>query len=199
MRERGENLLTAQERAGLADTWEALRRRIDPIIEGATAFLQVSEEEYRRLLDATERRLPATTIEELVRGLRLEPTAWRLGRARDVLLATCQKLGKTPPKIIIEHNDLRLSPGRWSPFWSVMPHLITNAADHGIESDEERRNLGKTLPANVRLATTLKNGEFLIEVRDDGLDVGGQYCCNRLLAEPRKPIAIKSAAIGQSS
>ena len=49
-----------------------------------------------------------------------------------------------------------------------MPHLITNAADHGIESDEQRRNLGKTLPANVRLSTTLKNGEFLIEVRDDG-------------------------------
>ena len=95
MRERGENLLTAQERAGLADTWEALRRRIDPIIEGATAFLQVSEEEYRRLLDATERRLPATTIEELVRGLRLEPTAWRLGRARDVLLAMPAK-GNTP-------------------------------------------------------------------------------------------------------
>ena len=168
MRERGENVLTPQERASLADAWEALRRRIDPIIEGATAFLQVSEEEYRRLLDAAERRLPAATIEELVRGLRLEPTAWRLGRARDVLVTTCQKLGKTPPKVIIEDNDLRLSPSRWSPFWSVMPHLITNAADHGIESDEQRRNLGKTLPANVRLSTTLENGEFLIEVRDDG-------------------------------
>ncbi|HEX6277185.1 MAG TPA: Hpt domain-containing protein [Polyangiaceae bacterium] len=168
MRERGENMLTAQERATLADAWEALRRRIDPIIEGATAFLQVSEEEYRRLLEAIDRRLPLPAIEDLVRGLRLEPTAWRLGRAREMLATACQKLGKTAPKIVIEHNDLRLSPGRWSPFWSVLPHVLNNAADHGIESDDQRRNLGKTLPANVRLSTTLKNGEFLIEVRDDG-------------------------------
>ena len=168
MRERGENALTTQERAALADSWEALRRRIEPIIEGATAFLQVSEDEYRRLLDALERRLPMPAIEELVRGLRLEPTAWRLGRARDMLVSACQKLGKTPPRVTIEHHELRLSPGRWSPFWSVLPHVISNAADHGIESDEERRNLGKTLPANVRLMTTLENGEFLIEVRDDG-------------------------------
>jgi chemotaxis protein histidine kinase CheA len=168
MRERGENVLNAQERAMLADAWEALRRRIDPVIEGATAFLQVSEDEYRRLLDALERRLPLSAVEDLVRGLRLEPTAWRLGRAREMLFTACQKLGKTAPKVVIEHNDLRLSPGRWSPFWSVLPHVINNAADHGIESDDERRNLGKTLPANVRLATSLKNGELLIEVRDDG-------------------------------
>jgi two-component system chemotaxis sensor kinase CheA len=168
LRERGENVLTTQERALLADAWEALRRRIDPIIEGATAFLQVSEEEYRRLLDTLERRLPLSAIEDLVRGLRLEPAAWRLGRARDMLMTACQKLGKTPPKVVIEHNDLRLSPGRWSPFWSVLPHVINNAADHGIESDDERQNLGKTLPANVRLSTSLRNGEFCVEVRDDG-------------------------------
>ncbi|HVR20515.1 MAG TPA: Hpt domain-containing protein, partial [Polyangiaceae bacterium] len=58
MRERGENTLTAPERTSLAEAWEALRRRIEPIMEGATAFLQVSEDEYRRLLDALERRLP---------------------------------------------------------------------------------------------------------------------------------------------
>jgi two-component system chemotaxis sensor kinase CheA len=168
MRERGENLLTSQERTSLAEVWEALRRRIDPIIEGATAFLQVSEEEYRRLVDALEHRLPHAALQDIVRGLRLEPTAWRLGRARDMLFSACQKLGKTPPKVSLEHNDLRLSPGRWSPFWSVLPHVISNAADHGIETDDERRNLGKTLPANVRLATVLKNGEFYVEVRDDG-------------------------------
>ena len=184
MRERGENALTAPERAGLAEAWEALRRRIEPIMEGATAFLQVSEDEYRRLLDALERRQPIPVIEELVRGLRLEPTAWRLGRARDMLISACQKLGKTPPRVTIEHHELRLSPGRWSPFWSVLPHVISNAADHGIESDEERRNLGKTLPANVRLMTTLENGEFLIEVRDDG--PGIDWDAVRVAAERRE-------------
>jgi two-component system chemotaxis sensor kinase CheA len=191
MRERGENVLTPPERASLADAWEALRRRIDPIIEGATAFVQVSEDEYRRLLDALARRLPLPAIEDLVRGLRLEPTAWRLGRAREMLTTACQKLGKTPPKIIIEHNDLRLSPGRWSPFWSVLPHILNNAADHGIESDEERRNLGKTLPANVRLSTTLKHGEFLIEVRDDG--PGIDWDAVRRIAERRELAAATQA------
>jgi two-component system chemotaxis sensor kinase CheA len=168
MQERGENTLTTQERGELGASWAALAQRIEPIIHGATAFVEISEEEYGRLLDALVERAPLERVEELVRGLRHEPTEWRLTRARDTLLAICAKLGKTAPKVALDHGDLRLPPGRWAPFWSVVPHLINNIADHGIETDDERRESGKPVPAEVRMRTRLEGGEFIVELSDDG-------------------------------
>ena len=45
---------------------------------------------------------------------------------------------------------------------------LVNAADHGVESDAERRMAGKVVPATVWLSTIVAGGEVVIEVRDDG-------------------------------
>jgi HPt (histidine-containing phosphotransfer) domain-containing protein/HAMP domain-containing protein len=168
MRERGENLLSASERKSLQELWDALRRRIEPLIHGSTAFVEISKEEYERLVDAIRRRQPLETLEELVRGLRHEPTAWRLGRAKETLAMLAQKLGKTPPEVVIQHNDLRLSTSRFAPFWSVFGHLMNNAIDHGVERDDERKAAGKPLPAKIRLSTQISAGELVVEAEDDG-------------------------------
>jgi signal transduction histidine kinase/HAMP domain-containing protein len=168
MRDRGENMLTGEERAALGALWDALRRRIEPLMNGSTAFLEISEEEYKRLVAAVHQRDSAERLEELVRGLRHEPTAWRLNRARETLLAACKKLGKSAPEVSIVHNELRLPPGRFAPFWSVFSHLISNSADHGLETDDQRKAAGKALPGKVKLSTSLVRDELVIEISDDG-------------------------------
>ena len=47
-------------------------------------------------------------------------------------------------------------------------HLIRNAVDHGIESVEDRKRLGKTLPAHIRLGAYQEGDHICIEVSDDG-------------------------------
>jgi HPt (histidine-containing phosphotransfer) domain-containing protein/HAMP domain-containing protein len=168
MQERGENSLTEVERVRLHDVWESLRVRIEPLMSGATSFLEISEDEYQRLVEAVRSRVSFERIEEVVHGLRHEPTAWRLGRAKETLLLACKRLGKSAPEVVVDHHDLRLPPGRWAPFWSVFQHLLNNAADHGLEPDEERLALGKPVPGKVVLATSVVGKEFVVEIRDDG-------------------------------
>jgi two-component system chemotaxis sensor kinase CheA len=168
MRDRGENVLTGDERTALGELWGALRRRIEPLMHGSTAFLQISEDEYKRLVSAIRQRESSERLEELVRGLRQEPTAWRLSRGRDTLLSACSKLHKSAPEVTLEHHDIRLPPGRFAPFWSVFSHVLSNAADHGLESDEQRQAAGKPLPGKVRLSTNLLAGELVVEIADDG-------------------------------
>jgi len=168
MTERGEFALTTRERAGLLEIWESLRLRIEPLMQGATVFIEVSQEEYQRLLTAVRRREPAEQLEQLVRGLRRESVAVRLERAKVMLEDTSRKLGKTPPQVEISHDDLRVPPGPWAPFWSVLSHVLNNAVDHGLESDQERRDAGKTVPAKVWLSIHALAGEVVVEVRDDG-------------------------------
>ena len=49
-----------------------------------------------------------------------------------------------------------------------LDHLLRNAVDHGIESPEERRSLGKPEHGTVHLEARHSAGMLLITVRDDG-------------------------------
>lgn len=168
MSERGDYVLTARERASLHEIWESLRHRIEPLMQGATVFIEVSQDEYQRLLDAVKARKPFPHLEELVRGMRRESVGARLERAKGMLEDTSKKLGKTPPSVEIRHDDLRLPPGPWAPFWSILAHVLNNAVDHGLESDDERRSSGKSVPANFALSAAVRDGEVFVEVKDDG-------------------------------
>jgi two-component system chemotaxis sensor kinase CheA len=168
MSERGEYLLTARERASLHEIWESLRHRIEPLMHGATVFIEVSQDEYKRLLDAVSARKPFEQLEELVRGMRRESVGVRLERAKGMLQETSTKLGKTPPTVETRHDGLRLPPGPWAPFWSILAHVVNNAVDHGLEDDDERRKSGKPVPAQFVLSAQVREGEVVIEVKDDG-------------------------------
>ena len=166
--DRGTNVLLERERNDLRELWDSLRRRIEPLMQGSTGSFRVADEDHAKLLDAVRRHAASERLEALVRGLRCEPTLARLERAREALRATCVKLGKTPPDVSIEHNNLRLLPDRWASFWIVLPHVLSNAVDHGLESDRERLAVGKPLPGSVRLSTELVAGQVVFEVSDDG-------------------------------
>lgn len=168
MSERGEYQLTSRERASIQEIWESLRHRIEPLMQGATVFIEVSHDEYQALLDAVKAKKPFAQLEELVRGMRRESVAMRLERAKGMVEDTSAKLGKATPRVEIQHGDLRLPPGPWAPFWSVLAHVVNNAVDHGLESDDERRAAGKSLPATIALLARLREGEVVIEVKDDG-------------------------------
>jgi two-component system chemotaxis sensor kinase CheA len=137
-------------------------------MRGATVFLEISREQYEQLLDAFSRREPVEKLEQLVHDLRCEPIATRLEHAKRLLELGSKHLGKTPPVVELEHGDLRVPPGPWAPFWSIFAHVLNNAMDHGLESDDERRSSGKPVPGTIGLAVRVSHGEILVEVRDDG-------------------------------
>ena len=47
-------------------------------------------------------------------------------------------------------------------------HLLRNAVDHGIESSEERRALGKPIEGALRLEARHSAGKLIVQVSDDG-------------------------------
>ena len=47
-------------------------------------------------------------------------------------------------------------------------HMIRNAVDHGIESIEERKKVGKPVIGAVRLSAYHEGGNIIIEIADDG-------------------------------
>src|SRR5262245_55992866 len=49
-----------------------------------------------------------------------------------------------------------------------LTHMVRNSADHGLETTEERRKLGKPEKGTIRLSAYHEGGHIIIEVADDG-------------------------------
>ncbi len=160
--------LVEEDARRLRETWEGLAQRVDPLLRDATQSLRLSREEYEALRNAIAKRRPHGELARMVEELQDEPTERRLLRAKELLEATCRKLDKPRPRVVIEHNDVRLRPEPWVTFWSVLPLLLNNAADHGLETLEEREAAGKPTPATVRLETSIANGHLSVVLADDG-------------------------------
>ena len=79
-----------------------------------------------------------------------------------------RRLSKGEIDVAIEDHDLRLDPKRWSSFWSAFIHAVRNAADHGLESPDERASGGKSERGHLSLRTLARGNNFVVEIEDDG-------------------------------
>lgn len=87
------------------------------------------------------------------------------------------ELDKVPPKVVIEHNDIKLPNKIHSLLNNVFMHVMRNAVDHGLENAEQRKNAGKDEQGLITLVATLNNEQVHFSVKDDGrgLAIGHIY------------------------
>lgn len=152
----------------LQSMWTRLRADVDRLVGSRRSLIELDEEQYRDLLelarDAGARSLLQRKIEELA----LEPTRLRLERIAEQARRIVRRLSKGEIDVAIEDHDLRLDPKRWSSFWSAFVHAVRNAADHGLESPDERASGGKSERGHLSLRTLARGNNFVVEIEDDG-------------------------------
>ncbi|MBI4667076.1 MAG: chemotaxis protein CheA [Nitrospinae bacterium] len=66
-------------------------------------------------------------------------------------------------------------------------HMIRNAADHGVETPEERKNAGKPETGTVNLSASHEEGEVWITIEDDGKGLDR----DRIIAKARQVGALE--------
>ncbi|MBU0571411.1 MAG: chemotaxis protein CheA [Candidatus Omnitrophica bacterium] len=130
-----------------------------------------------------------TDIQYNIMGSRLVP----IGFVFDRFPRMVRDLAKDQKKEIdleIEGADIELDRGVIDEIGESLVHLIRNAVDHGIETQDVRRKAGKPSRATIRLAAKRKKGFAVIEVSDDGAGLG---------IEDIKNTAIKKGVISQGA
>jgi len=109
----------------------------------------------------------AGQLQDQVTGLRMLPIETVFNRFPRVVRDIAQRLDKEV-QLVIEGKETELDRSVLEEVGDPLGHLVRNALDHGIETPEERRALGKPLPATVRLTARHADGRILITVEDDG-------------------------------
>lgn len=116
---------------------------------------------------ATQMAKIATDLQNVIMSMRMVPLTNLFQKMNRIVFDVSRKLGKDIEfEMIGEHTevDKNISEKISDP----LMHLVRNAVDHGIETNEERAESGKTDKGKVTLAAKTEAGKVWITVTDNG-------------------------------
>jgi ABC-type amino acid transport substrate-binding protein/signal transduction histidine kinase len=108
---------------------------------------------------------------EGVRRLRRVPLRRLLAGYPKAAIQLAERLGKSVKPFDIEGGERAVDPEVFSPLTKSLVHIFRNAVDHGLESPEEREDLGKPEQGELRCRIREQNAQIVIEIEDDGQGV----------------------------
>jgi len=106
-------------------------------------------------------------LQEAVMSIRMMPISFVFSRFPRVVRDVASRLGKQVDlKTVGEGTEL--DKGLIEKITDPLTHLIRNSLDHGIETPEKRKELGKPARGTITLRASHQGGSIIIEVVDDG-------------------------------
>jgi two-component system chemotaxis sensor kinase CheA len=138
------------------------------VTAGATTNIEARKAGLPSLNEATLRM--ARLVEEVrdqALQLRMVPVGPTFNRFQRIVRDVAREIGKQI-RLEITGADTELDKTLIESIADPLTHLVRNAIDHGIETGEVRRSLGKPAEGVVRLNAYHESGSVVIEVADDG-------------------------------
>jgi two-component system chemotaxis sensor kinase CheA len=164
--------------------------------------MEVERSEFDNVLQLVKRREDHSDILQALAAWELDPVQARLERLGEGARTLAVRLGKPEPEIVCDAHRLRTDNGHWSAFWSSCVHLVRNAIDHGIESEEVRTSAGKAARGRIVLSAALEDvaqgdSAFVIRIVDDGAGIDWERIGEKAKAQglPFETDAHKVAAL----
>ena len=124
--------------------------------------------QYQELVRGLEVLAQTTRgLQDAVMAIRAQPVKSVFSRMPRLVRELAQKTGK---KIKLETigEATEIDKTVIEQLSDPLTHMIRNSADHGIETPEKRRALGKPEMGTIRLSAEQAGGNILIAVEDDG-------------------------------
>lgn len=124
---------------------------------GELALRSISEEVERL----------ANELRDTMMVLRMVPIASLFGRFRRLVHDLARETGKTID-LVTDGESTEIDKTVSERLADPIVHLIRNACDHGLETEDERRASGKAAAGQIRLSARQTGGEVFITIEDDG-------------------------------
>ncbi|MFH1147055.1 MAG: chemotaxis protein CheW [Pseudomonadota bacterium] len=117
--------------------------------------------------------LITSDLQEKIMHTRMQPVGVVLNKFPRIIRDLARRVDKEI-QLELSGNDVELDKSIIENLSDPLTHLIRNAADHGIEMPEERKQKGKPASGKVEILAYHEGGQVNIDIIDDGrgIDVG---------------------------
>ncbi len=123
-----------------------------------------------------------TNLHQSVMKVRMVPIESVVSRFPRMIRDLSKKLGKKM-ELYMTGEDTELDRTVIDEIGDPLMHLLRNAADHGLESNEERIRLGKPETGSIFLDAYQEGNNVVIEVRDDGAGINVEKVKQKALSK----------------
>ncbi len=134
-------------------------------LEGETEDVQVVAQQLTETTYAMARL--SDDLQDTIMKVRMVPVQTVFSRFPRLVRDLSRKSGKQVD-LIMEGEETELDKSVVEEIGDPLVHLVRNAVDHGLESEEERLAAGKPAKGHVWLRAYHKGNSVAIEVEDDG-------------------------------
>ncbi len=123
-----------------------------------------------------------TNLHTSVMKVRMVPLESVVNRFPRMIRDLSKKLNKKM-ELYISGEDTELDRTVIDEIGDPLLHLLRNAADHGLETNEERAALGKPETGSITLNAFQEGNNVVIEVKDDGKGINAQKIKEKAIAK----------------
>ncbi|WP_160670622.1 chemotaxis protein CheA [Clostridium sp. C8-1-8] len=151
---------------------DKLMNMVSELVIHRTRLEQISTSYRAPELNETLEQVARTTsdLQDLVMKIRMLPLEVVFNRFPRMIRDLSVELNKDI-NFIVEGQDTELDRTVIDEIGEPLIHLLRNAADHGIESKEDRAKSGKDLMGTVKLSAYQEGTKAVIRVEDDGAGI----------------------------
>ncbi len=142
---------------------------VGELVLARNQILQYTSTDSSSALSSTTQRLNLITseLQENVMKTRMQPIGTVLAKFPRVVRDLANSCGKKVD-LVFEGKETELDRTIIEAIKDPLTHLIRNSVDHGIETPEQRRLLGKKENGILRISAYHESGYVNIEISDDG-------------------------------
>ncbi|MBV5330574.1 MAG: chemotaxis protein CheA [Chlorobium sp.] len=109
----------------------------------------------------------AEEMQDSIMQVRMMPISFVFQRFPRLVRDTSNKLGKEI-NLILEGEETEADKNVVESLGDPLVHIVRNSLDHGIETSEVRRAIGKPAAGTIVIRATQESDRVIIEIRDDG-------------------------------
>ncbi len=152
-----------------ADRLDSLMDAVGELVILEARLTQLARESRDPALMATAEQITrlAAGLRDATMTMRMVPMRSLVGRFRRLVMDLSDKLGK-PVEFSVIGEDTELDKTVIEKLADPLVHILRNAIDHGMETEDERATSGKARGGLIELSAEHAGAEVLIRVRDDG-------------------------------
>jgi len=112
-------------------------------------------------------------LRDIAFGMTLIPISNMFGRFQRMIRDISSELGKDIA-FITEGGDTELDKSIIESLTDPLMHILRNSLDHGIESNEQRAQLGKLEKGTIKLRAYYSGTNVNVEIKDDGKGINAE-------------------------